>query len=137
MVNQIKEITELKKMVNQVAANMPLDYRELQEILEELDFDRRYELISFKLVNEMQIMNIRDEIQMKVKERVDKHQREYILREQLKLIREELGEDTTISDAEEFAQKAEALDAPDEVKEKLKKRSADLKIPCRVRQKRV
>ena len=100
---------------------MPLDYRELQEILEELDFDRRYELISFKLVNEMQIMNIRDEIQMKVKERVDKHQREYILREQLKLIREELGEDTTISDAEEFAQKAEALDAPDEVKEKLKK----------------
>lgn len=121
MVNQIKEITELKKMVNQVAANMPLDYRELQEILEELDFDRRYELISFKLVNEMQIMNIRDEIQMKVKERVDKHQREYILREQLKLIREELGEDTTISDAEEFAQKAEALDAPDEVKEKLKK----------------
>ena len=121
MVNQIKEITELKKMVNQVAANMPLDYRELQEILEELDFDRRYELISFKLVNEMQIMNIRDEIQMKVKERVDKHQREYILREQLKLIREELGEDTTISDAEEFAQKTEALDAPDEVKEKLKK----------------
>ena len=83
---------------------MPLDYRELQEILEELDFDRRYELISFKLVNEMQIMNIRDEIQMKVKERVDKHHREYILREQLKLIREELGEDTTISDAEEFAQ---------------------------------
>lgn len=137
MVNQIKEITELKKMVNQVATNMPLDYRELQEILEELDFDRRYELISFKLVNEMQIMNIRDEIQMKVKERVDKHQREYILREQLKLIREELGEDTTISDAEEFAQKAEVLDAPDEVKEKLKKRSADLKIPCRVRQKRV
>ena len=126
MVNQIKEITELKKMVNQVAANMPLDYRELQEILEELDFDRRYELISFKLVNEMQIMNIRDEIQMKVKERVDKHQREYILREQLKLIREELGEDTTISDAEEFAQKAEALDAPDEVKEKLKKRDQQI-----------
>lgn len=121
MVNQIKEITDLKKMVNQVAANMPLDYRELQEILEELDFDRRYELISFKLVNEMQIMNIRDEIQMKVKERVDKHQREYILREQLKLIREELGEDTTISDAEEFAQKTEDLDAPDEVKEKLRK----------------
>ena len=121
MVNQIKEITELKKMVNQVAANMPLDYRELQEILEELDFDRRYELISFKLVNEMQIMNIRDEIQMKVKERVDKHQREYILREELKVIRQELGEDSGISDAEEFEEAAAKLEAPEEVKEKLKR----------------
>ena len=121
MVNQIKEITELKKMVNQVAANMPLDYRELQEILEELDFDRRYELISFKWVNEMQIMNIRDEIQMKVKERVDKHQREYILREELKVIRQELGEDSGISDAEEFEEAAAKLEAPEEVKEKLKR----------------
>ena len=121
MVNQIKEITDLKKMVNQVAANMPLDYRELQEILEELNLIDVMSLFPFKLVNEMQIINIRDEIQMKVKERVDKHQREYILREQLKLIREELGEDTKASDAEEFTQKAEALDAPDEVKEKLKK----------------
>ena len=66
-------------------------------------------------------MNIRDEIQNKVKERVDKHQREYILREELKLIREELGDDTTLSDAEEFANAVEALEAPEEVKEKLRK----------------
>ena len=121
MANQIKGITDLEKLVNQVSANLPIEYKELQEILEETDFMKRYELLSFKLVNEVQIMNIRDEIQAKVKARVDEHQREYILREQLKLIREELGDDTTISDAEEFAQKTEELEASDEVKEKLKK----------------
>ena len=121
MVNQIQQITDLRKMVNQVAANLPIAYTDLQEILEETDFMKQYELLAFKLVNEVQIMNIRDEIQNKVKERVDKHQREYILREELKLIREELGDDTTLSDAEEFANAVEALEAPDEVKEKLRK----------------
>lgn len=121
MANQIKDITDLKKLVDQMSANLPIHYTELQDILEETDFMKRYELLAFKLVNEVQIMNIRDEIQIKVKERVDEHQREYILREQLKLIREELGDDTTISDAEEFEQAAEKLEAPDEVKEKLKK----------------
>ena len=121
MVNQIQQITDLRKMVNQVAANLPIAYTDLQEILEETDFMKQYELLAFKLVNEVQIMNIRDEIQNKVKERVVKHQREYILREELKLIREELGDDTTLSDAEEFANAVEALEAPEEVKEKLRK----------------
>ncbi|MDY4194937.1 MAG: endopeptidase La [Bariatricus sp.] len=121
MVNQIQQITDLRKMVNQVAANLPIAYTDLQEILEETDFMKQYELLAFKLVNEVQILNIRDEIQNKVKERVDKHQREYILREELKLIREELGDDTTLSDAEEFANAVEALEAPEEVKEKLRK----------------
>lgn len=66
-------------------------------------------------------MDIKDELQQKVKERVDKHQKEYILREQLKLIREELGDDSTLSDAEEFEKAAKNLKAPKEVKEKLKK----------------
>ena len=121
MANQIREINDLGKLVSQISANLPLDYQELQQLLEETDFTKRYELLSFKLVNEVQIMNIRDEIQAKVKRRVDEHQREYILREELKLIREELGDDTTISDADEFAQRAEELEAPEEVKEKLKK----------------
>ena len=87
----------------------------------ETDFWKRYEKLAFKLVNEVQIMNIKEEIQRKVKERVDKHQREYILREQLKLIREELGEDSTVSDAEEFENALKKLKAPKEVKEKLEK----------------
>ena len=86
-----------------------------------MDFWERYETLAFKLVNEVQIMDIKDELQQKVKERVDKHQKEYILREQLKLIREELGDDSTLSDAEEFEKAAKNLKAPKEVNEKLKK----------------
>ena len=92
-----------------------------QELLEEEDLISRYELLIYKLVKEIQILNVKEEIQIKVKERVDKNQREYILREELKLIREELGDDTMLSDADEFQQSADALEAPDEVKEKLNK----------------
>lgn len=120
-VAQILEMQGLKKLVDEIAANTPLYYTDLQEILNETDFWKRYESLAFRLVNEVQIMDIKEEIQMKVKERVDKHQREYILREQLKLIREELGDDTALTDADEFAKAAKALKAPREVKEKLEK----------------
>ena len=120
-VAQLLDIKGVKKLVDEIAANIPLYYTDQQEILDETDFQKRYERLCFKLVNEVQIMNIKEEIQKKVKERVDKHQREYILREQLKLIREELGEDSTISDAEEFENSLKKLKAPKEVKEKLQK----------------
>lgn len=118
---RIVEIKGLKKLVNEIAANVPFYYKDQQEILNQTNFWNRYETLSFKLMNEVEIMDIKEEIQAKVRERVDKHQREYILREQLKLIREELGDDTTLNDAEEFEKETEKLEAPDEVKEKLKK----------------
>ena len=117
----ILEIRGLRRLVDEIAASIPLHYTDQQEILNEIDLQKRYEKLAFKLVNEVQIMNIKEEIQRKVKERVDKHQREYILREQLRLIREELGEESTISDAEEFEQAVRKLKAPKEVKEKLQK----------------
>lgn len=120
-VAEILGITDLKCLVNEVAANIPLKYKDQQELLEELDFWSRYEKLSLKLVNEMQIMEIKEELQRKVKNKVDKHQKEYLLREQLKVIREELGEDTTFSDADEFEEACSKLDAPEEVKEKLHK----------------
>ena len=120
-VAEILEIKSLKKLVDEIAANTPFYYVDQQEILGKVDFWERYETLAFKLVNEVQIMDIKDELQQKVKERVDKHQKEYILREQLKLIREELGDDSTLSDAEEFEKAAKNLKAPKEVKEKLKK----------------
>lgn len=120
-VAEILDITDLKRLVNEVAANIPLKYKDQQELLEELDFWSRYEKLSLKLVNEMQIMEIKEELQRKVKSKVDKHQKEYLLREQLKVIREELGEDTTFSDADEFEEACSKLDALEEVKEKLHK----------------
>ena len=118
---QIENIGVLKKLVDVIGANVPFSYTDAQQLLEETDLVKRYELLSFKLMNEIQIMNVKDEIQAKVKKRVDKNQREYILREEAKLIREELGDDSTLSDGEEFQQKTDDLEASEEVKKKLKK----------------
>lgn len=120
-VAELLDITDLKRLVNEVAANISLKYKDQQELLEELDFWSLYEKLSLRLVNEMQIMEIKEELQSKVKSQVDKHQKEYLLREQLKVIREELGEDSTFSDADEFEEACSKLDALEEVKEKLKK----------------
>ena len=100
---------------------MPFAFEDAQELLEETNLMRRYELLVYKIVNEIQAQKVKEEIQSKVKERVDKNQREYILREELKVIREELGDDNTMSDADEFQQAVDALKASKEVKEKLNK----------------
>lgn len=121
MTAQINRINDLEKLVKQIMANLPIEYSLLQEILEESDFEKRYDLIAFRLVKEIEIMEVTEEIQVKVKARVDKNQRDYILREQLKVIREELGDDTVLSDADEFRAQAEELQASDEVKEKIYK----------------
>ncbi len=117
----IDEIKTLGVMVDTIAANLPIDYEDAQKVLEEQDLLQRYEDISLRVVNEIRVLGVKEELQKKVKERVDKHQREYILREEMKLIREELGDDTLQTDAEEFEKAAKELDAPDEVKEKLAK----------------
>lgn len=118
---QAEQITDIKKLVDTISANFPLPYTEHQELLEETDLVRRYELLSYKIVNEIQVQNIKEELQAKIKARVDKNQRDYILREELKLIREELGDESTLSDADEFKQACEELRASREVKEKISK----------------
>lgn len=116
---QIDEIQNLKKLVDTIAANFPMRQPQAQEFLEEVRLMSRYDMLISRIVHEIQVQNVKEEIQAKVKERVDKNQREYILREELKLIREELGDDKTLSDADEFKQATEELNAPEEVKEKL------------------
>lgn len=118
---QIDEINDLKKLVDTVGANLPLAYTEYQELLEETHVMRRYDKLVYKVVNEIQVQNIKEEFQEKIRERVDKNQRDYILREEMKLIREELGDDNTLSDADEFKQACDALKAPKEVQEKIEK----------------
>ena len=121
VVAQIADIRTLKSLVYRVAANVPLDYTSLQEILNEDDLSNRYSLLAFKIMNEMAVIDLRENIQTKVKERMEQHQKEFLLREQLKVIRQELGEENLVSDAEEFEQAVKNLQASDEVKEKLLK----------------
>ena len=121
LVAQILNIDNVEELVEQIAVNIPLSYQNKQKILEALTLEERYEVLGAILGNEIEIMQIGRDLQKKVKARIDKNQREYILREQLKLIREELGEDNTADDAEEFKKKLQELQAGDEVKEKIGK----------------
>ena len=118
---QIMNITELEELISQIAVNVPLTYQNKQKILEAVSLENQYEVLAAILNNEIEVLQIGYDLQRKLKARVDKNQRDYILREQLKLIREELGEENTADTAEEYRQKAEALDAPQEVKDKLNK----------------
>ena len=121
LVAQILNIDNVEELVEQIAVNIPLSYQNKQKSLEALTLEERYEVLGAILGNEIEIMQIGRDLQKKVKARIDKNQREYILREQLKLIREELGEDNTADDAEEFKKKLQELQAGDEVKEKISK----------------
>ena len=118
---QIADIKEFKVLVNKISAVIPFDYLNLQDILEENDLYKRCALLSFKIANEIAVLVMKDTIQSKVKERMDKHQKEFILREQMKVIREELGEENLVSDAEEFTDATNKLKASQEVKDKLMK----------------
>lgn len=118
---QVKENTELEKLMDQLANNLPVGYEEKQKILEAVSLTERYEVLMALLLKEIEIIAIKNEFQAKVKERVDKNQKEYILREQMKIIREELGEDNTESDADHFLAELKQLKAGKEVKDKIRK----------------
>lgn len=121
LARQIVEYDELEKLVNQIAINIPIYYDDKQKILDSVDLVERYETVSILLSNETEILRIKKDLQSKVKQKVDKNQKEYILREQQKLIREELGEDNIESEADQYLEGAKKLEAPDNVKEKLEK----------------
>ena len=121
LVNQILSIENLEELVEQISVNLSLSYQNRQKILEAVSLRDRYELLGAILTNEIEVVEIGKDLQKKIKARIDKNQREYILREQLKLIREELGEENTVDDAEEFKNKLKKLEAAKEVKEKIGK----------------
>lgn len=121
IVAQITDIKNFRSQIYQVAAHIPFDFLNLQEILEEDDVDQRYELLAYKIANEMEVLRLREMIQGKVKAQMDKYHKEMLLREQMKAIQEELGEDGTTLDADEFEAKLKKLKASKEVKEKIAK----------------
>ena len=121
LVRQLMEEENLLKLVDQLCTNLPMEYKQRQKCLETIDLQMRFEVLAEFMTKEIEMIQITREIQAKVKERVDKNQREYILREQMKVIREELGEDNTQSDAEQFEAQLKELEAGDEIKEKIQK----------------
>jgi len=128
LVAQILNIEDVEELVDQIAVNLPLSYQNKQKILEAISIEDRYEVLGAIISSEIDIMQIGKDLQKKVKARIDKNQREYILREQLKLIREELGEENTADDAEEFRRQLKSLQASDEVKEKISKEIDRFKV---------
>lgn len=120
IVRNAKEQDDLVKLIDYVTNNLPIRYNEKQKILEAKTISERYEELLSLLFSEMEITAIKKELQDKVKERVDKHQKEYVLREQMSYIREQLGE-SAASEAEEFEKALSELKAPQEVKERIHK----------------
>ena len=118
---QLSEITDLEKLMNQLANSLPVHFEEKQKILDAVSMTERYEVLMALLLKEIEIIAIKNDFQAKVKAHVDKNQKEYLLREQMKVIREELGEDNTESDADHFVDALGKIKADKEVKEKIKK----------------
>lgn len=118
---QLSEITDLEKLMNQLANSLPVHFEEKQKILDAVSMTERYEVLMALLLKEIEITAIKNDFQAKVKAHVDKNQKEYLLREQMKVIREELGEDNTESDADHFAEALGKIRADKEVKEKIRK----------------
>lgn len=121
LVRQMEEITDLEKLMDQLANSLPVHFGEKQKILEAISLTERYEVLMALLLKEIEITALKNDFQAKVKERVDKNQKEYILREQLKVIREELGEGNTESDIDTFQENLKKLKADKEVKERIQK----------------
>lgn len=117
---QIEKYDDIEKLIDFVTNNLPVSYAQKQKVLGTEDICDRYEVIVAILLKQINVTQIKNDFQQKVKKKVDKHQREYLLREQMSVIREELGENAD-SEADDFLKKTESLNAPEEVRQKLKK----------------
>ena len=124
----LRAITGLRELLDQTAIQMPWDYTIRQEILESVPLELRYEVVLKTILSEIEIYRIKREFQEKVKADIDQNQKEYILREQMKVIRQELGEENTVSEAEEYQKKVSQLKADRETKDKLMKEIGRFKM---------
>lgn len=118
---QVEESTNLGKLLDQITINIPLPFQKKQQVLSAYDLTERFEVLTGILANEVEISQVKTKLTIKVKARLDKNQKDYILREQMRYIREELGDDNSFSDIEQFEESLSKLKASKEVKEKIKK----------------
>ena len=125
---QLSEMDDLERLMNLIPVHAMLKWPKMQSILDMNKQTEKYEQILLVLNNEMEVLRIKRDLEAKVKEKIDQHQKEYVLREELKTIREELGEDNVQSELDGFLEETRKLKAPKEVKEKLEKEIQRLKL---------
>ncbi len=125
---QLAEMEDLERLMNLIPVHAMLKWQKMQSILEMQKLTEKYEQVLLVLNNEMEILKIKRSLEEKVKEKVDRHQKEYILREELKTIQEELGENNIQSELDGLLEETKKLKAPKEVKEKLEKEIGRLKL---------
>ena len=113
--------SDLSELIQVCINYIPFYHQIRQEFLEEYDEEKLYDLLLEKLTDEVEVLRVRADLKSKLKKQVDKHQRDYMLREQMNMIKKELGDDDTVSDADRFTADLENLDAPDSIKEKIRK----------------
>lgn len=114
-------ITELPELLNQTAVQFPWEFTVKQQVLDQVYLTAQYEQIVSILLTEIEVFQVKKEFQSKVKAAIDKNQKDYILREQMRIIREELGEDNPVSDADELKEKLASIKAGKEVKDRIAK----------------
>lgn len=125
--NRYAQIFLPGRLIDQITTNLPMNLMKKQQILEAADLKERYEILCEHLLNEIEIAKAKEELNRSIKDRVDKHQKEYLLREQLRYIKEELGEKNGFSDIDQFYEAVEKLEAPEEVRERIMKEIARFK----------
>lgn len=116
-----KESSNLSELIQVCMNHLPFHHKIRQEFLENYDEEKLFQLVFDKMTEEVNILRIRRDLSDKLKKQVDKHQKDYMLREQMHMIKKELGDDDTVSDADSFAEGLEKLDAESGVKEKIRK----------------
>lgn len=121
LVQQFEHTKNLGKILDSIAINTPVSYIVKQNVLEAIDEKERYTYLSQVLYNEIEIAKIKSDLAEQIKAKVEKNQKEYILREQLGYIREELGENKAYSDTDHFESELKKLKASKEVKERIQK----------------
>ena len=121
VLKQWLNVKNINSLLKKIAIDYPMDCEDRQHFLELESIREKYEYIAVMIREDIEIWAIKAEIAEKVKEKVDKHQKEYVLREQMKVLSEELDGGDSESEAEEFIKKADKLTASDEIKEKIKK----------------
>ena len=117
----VKESFHLSELMQVCMNHLNFSYQIRQTFLENYEEEKLFETILSKLSEEVDVLRIRQDLSGKLKQQVNKHQKDYMLREQMQMIKKELGEDDTVSDADSFAESLEKLDADEAIKEKIRK----------------